>query len=47
MAFLELGMPESMLAIDRAANDTSVVLEIEWRDWRLPLPGRPSSGAGR
>jgi hypothetical protein len=39
MAFLELGMPESMLAIDRAANDTSVVLEIEWRGWRLLFPG--------
>ncbi len=39
MAFLELGMSESMLAIDRAANDTSVVLEIEWRAWRLLFPG--------
>ncbi len=39
MTFLELGMPESMLAIDKAANDTSVVLEVEWRGWRLVFPG--------
>jgi hypothetical protein len=39
MAFLEAGLGDSMLAIDRAANDTSVVLALEWRGWRLLFPG--------
>jgi beta-lactamase superfamily II metal-dependent hydrolase len=28
-----------MLAIDRAANNTSVVFTLEWRGWRLLFPG--------
>ena len=39
MDFLEAGLFESMLAIDRAANDTSVVFALEWRGWRLLFPG--------
>ncbi len=30
---------DSVLQIDRAANNTSVVLEIEWRGWRLLFGG--------
>ncbi len=30
---------DTILAIDRAANDTSVVLCIEWRGWRLLFAG--------
>jgi hypothetical protein len=28
-----------MLAIDKAANNTSVVFSIQWRGWRLLFPG--------
>lgn len=30
---------QTVLAIDEAANNTSVVLELEWRGWRLLLGG--------
>ena len=30
---------DNLLNIDRAANNTSVVLQIEWRGWRLLFPG--------
>ena len=30
---------ESLLAIDQAANDTSVVFSLEWRGYRLLFPG--------
>jgi beta-lactamase superfamily II metal-dependent hydrolase len=33
------GLGDNMLAIDRAANNTSVVLELEWRGWRLLFSG--------
>jgi hypothetical protein len=33
------GLGDTMLAIDRAANNTSVVLALEWRGWRLLFPG--------
>jgi beta-lactamase superfamily II metal-dependent hydrolase len=33
------GYAENLLAIDRAANNTSIVLSIEWRGWRLLFPG--------
>ncbi len=33
------GLGESILAIDRAANNTSVVLCLEWRGWRLLFTG--------
>ena len=36
---LEQGSAENMLAIDRAANNTSVVLCLEWRGWRLLFAG--------
>jgi hypothetical protein len=36
---LERGSAENMLAIDRAANNTSVVLCLEWRGWRLLFAG--------
>ena len=33
------GYVENLLAIDKAANETSVVLCLEWRGWRLLFPG--------
>lgn len=33
------GLGDNMLAIDKAANNTSVVFSIEWRGWRLLFPG--------
>jgi beta-lactamase superfamily II metal-dependent hydrolase len=36
---LRTGLGASMLAIDKAANNTSVVFSIEWRGWRLLFPG--------
>jgi beta-lactamase superfamily II metal-dependent hydrolase len=44
-AFLNLlaarrnGISDNMLAIDQAANNTSVVFALEWRGWRLLFPG--------
>ncbi len=35
IAHLSGGVGDWMLAIDKARNDTSVVLQIEWRGWRL------------
>lgn len=37
--YLESGLGDSMLYIDRAANNTSVVFTLEWRSWRLVFPG--------
>ena len=45
MEFLEAGLGDSMLAIDRAANNTSVVLALEWRGWRLLFPGDAELGS--
>jgi len=39
MEYLASGVGDSMLAIDRAANNTSIVLAVEWRGWRLLFPG--------
>ena len=39
MRYLETGLGSSMISIDRAANNTSVVFSIEWRGWRLVFPG--------
>lgn len=36
---LNAGLLDSLLAIDRAANDTSLVLELSWRGRRLLFPG--------
>ena len=36
---LRAGLGTSMLAIDKAANNTSVVFSLEWRGWRLLFPG--------
>jgi beta-lactamase superfamily II metal-dependent hydrolase len=33
------GYADNMLAIDRAANDSSIVFTLEWRGWRLLFPG--------
>ena len=33
------GVGDNMLAIDRAANDSSIVFSLEWRGWRLLFPG--------
>jgi beta-lactamase superfamily II metal-dependent hydrolase len=37
--FSRSGLGDAMLAIDRAANNTSVVFSIEWRGWRLLFSG--------
>jgi hypothetical protein len=37
--FRASGMAANLLAIDKAANNSSVVLEIEWRGVKLLLPG--------
>jgi beta-lactamase superfamily II metal-dependent hydrolase len=37
--FSRSGLGDEMLAIDRAANNTSVVFSIEWRGWRLLFSG--------
>lgn len=33
------GFAENLLAIDQAANNTSLVFSLEWRGWRLLFPG--------
>jgi hypothetical protein len=33
------GFGDNLLAIDKAANNTSIVLFLEWRGWRLLFPG--------
>ena len=33
------GVVDNLLAIDKAANNTSVVFGLEWRGWRLLFPG--------
>jgi beta-lactamase superfamily II metal-dependent hydrolase len=44
-AFLNLvqarrrGIADNLLAIDQAANNTSIVFALEWRGWRLLFPG--------
>jgi hypothetical protein len=37
--FSRSGLGDSMLAIDRAANNTSLVFLLEWRGWRLLFTG--------
>ena len=39
LTFAGSGLGDNMLAIDRAANNTSIVLEIEWHGWRLLFSG--------
>jgi beta-lactamase superfamily II metal-dependent hydrolase len=39
LRYLEAGLGDSMLFIDRAANNTSIVFTIEWRGWRLLFAG--------
>jgi len=39
LKFASSGLGDNMLAIDRAANNTSVVFELEWRGWRLLFSG--------
>lgn len=44
-AFLNLvearrnGIADNLLAIDQAANNSSIVFSLEWRGWRLLFPG--------
>jgi beta-lactamase superfamily II metal-dependent hydrolase len=38
IAYLQSGIGDNLLQIDRAANNTSVVLSIEWRGLRLLFP---------
>lgn len=33
------GMLNNLLAIDKAANNTSIVLELSWQGWTILLPG--------
>ena len=33
------GFVDNLLAIDRAANNTSVVFSLQWRGWKLLFPG--------
>jgi len=33
------GIADNLLAIDKAANNTSVVFDIKWRGWNLLFPG--------
>jgi beta-lactamase superfamily II metal-dependent hydrolase len=35
----ERGYVDNLFTIDQAANNTSVVLSVEWRGWRLLFPG--------
>lgn len=39
LKFSQTGLGDEMLAIDQAANNTSVVFSIEWRGWRLLFTG--------
>jgi beta-lactamase superfamily II metal-dependent hydrolase len=39
VAFRGRGFGDNLLAIDRAANNTSVVFKLEWRGWRLLFTG--------
>jgi hypothetical protein len=33
------GIADNLLAIDKAANNSSIVFSLEWRGWRLLFPG--------
>ena len=33
------GLHDNLLAIDKAANNTSIVFSLEWRGWKLLFPG--------
>lgn len=37
--FRRYGHVENLLTIDRAANNTSIVFSLEWRDWKLLFTG--------
>jgi beta-lactamase superfamily II metal-dependent hydrolase len=39
VAFSRTGLGDEMMAIDRAANNTSVVFSLEWQGWRLLFCG--------
>ena len=39
VAFRANGMAANLRTIDKAANNSSVVIELEWRGWRLLFPG--------
>jgi len=39
LQFAGSGLGDNMLAIDRAANNTSVVFALQWRGWRLLFAG--------
>ena len=39
VSFRASGMSANLRAIDKAANNSSVAIELEWRGWRLFFPG--------
>jgi hypothetical protein len=39
VAFRASGMSANLRTIDKAANNSSVAIELEWRGWRLLFPG--------
>ncbi len=39
VALRRQGYADTLLSIDKAANNTSVVFSLEWRGWRLLFPG--------
>jgi len=41
------GYADNLLAIDRAANDTSVVFSLEWRGWKLLFTGDAEQASWR
>jgi beta-lactamase superfamily II metal-dependent hydrolase len=41
------GYADNLLTIDRAANNTSVVLDLEWRGYRLLFPGDAEQASWR
>ncbi len=44
---MNTGLLDSLLAIDKAANDTSIVFEMSWRGRRLLFPGDAEQGSWR
>ncbi len=39
VTFRATGMSANLRTIDKAANNSSVAIELEWRGWRLLFPG--------
>lgn len=47
LAMREGGISDSLLSIDKAANNTSVVFTLKWRDWVLLFAGDAELGSWR